>query len=289
MEQKPNIQSLIQLLDDPDESIYNHVKDQLIEFGEEVISDLEVAWESNLLGVVFQNRIESLIHEIQFKALEKSLKEWVDGGASNLLDGVLIINRYQYPEFDEEKLLKKLEQIQQDIWLELNVNLTAFEQVKVMNHILFELYGFSGNTSDYHAPKNSFLSEVLETKKGNPLSLSLIYAVIAQNLDLPIYGVNLPHHFILAYLDRFSLYKTNDIYATEVLFYINPFSKGTVFSRREIDFFLTQLKLEPKDMFYQPATNISIIRRALNNLEYSYEKLGNKDRVQEVQALIKLL
>ena len=182
-----------------------------------------------------------------------------------------------------------MEQIQQDIWIELNTNLTAFEQVKVINHILFELYGFSGNTSDYHSPKNSFLSVVLETKKGNPLSLSLIYSIIAQNLDLPIYGVNLPHHFILAYLDRFSLYQTNDIYKTDVLFYINPFSKGTVFSRNEIDQFLQQLKLDPKESFFQPATNAAIIRRALSNLEHSYTKMGNEKRVNEIKALIQVL
>jgi regulator of sirC expression with transglutaminase-like and TPR domain len=289
MKQNTDITSLIQLLDDPDELVYSHVKTQILLIGEVVIPNLEEAWESNLFGVLFQNRIEELIHDIQFDAVAKSLKQWAEAEGASLLDGVMIINRYQYPDFDQEKLLKTLEQIQQDIWLELNTNLTAFEQVKVINHILFQIYGFSGNTMDYHSPKNSFLSEVLESKKGNPLSLSLIYSIISQNLDLPIYGVNLPHHFILAYLDRFSLYKTNDIFKTDVLFYVNPFSKGTVFSKKEIEYFLEQLKLEPQEEFFKPATNISIIRRALSNLENSYTKLGNEDRVKEIKHLIALL
>jgi len=289
MKQNTDITSLIQLLDDPDELVYSHVKTQILLIGEVVIPNLEEAWESNLFGVLFQNRIEELIHDIQFDAVAKSLKQWAEAEGASLLDGVMIINRYQYPDFDQDKLLKTLEQIQQDIWLELNTNLTAFEQVKVINHILFQIYGFSGNTMDYHSPKNSFLSEVLESKKGNPLSLSLIYSIISQNLDLPIYGVNLPHHFILAYLDRFSLYKTNDIFKTDVLFYVNPFSKGTVFSKKEIEYFLEQLKLEPQEEFFKPATNISIIRRALSNLENSYTKLGNEDRVKEIKHLIALL
>jgi regulator of sirC expression with transglutaminase-like and TPR domain len=286
MKQQTDISSLIQLLDDPDELVYSHVKTQILSIGEVVIPNLEEAWESNLFGVLFQNRIEELIHDIQFEAVATSLGQWAREEGASLLDGVMIINRYQYPDFDQEKMLKTLEQIQQDIWLELNTNLTAFEQVKVINHILFQIYGFSGNTMDYHSPKNSFLSEVLETKKGNPLSLSLIYSIISQNLDLPIYGVNLPHHFILAYLDRFSLYKTNDIFKTDVLFYVNPFSKGTVFSKKEIEYFLEQLKLEPQDDFFKPATNVSIIRRALSNLENSYTKLGNDDRVKEIKHLI---
>ena len=286
MKQQTDISSLIQLLDDQDELVYSHVKTQILSSGEVVIPNLEEAWESNLFGVLFQNRIEELIHDIQFEAVSRSLGQWAKEEGASLLDGVMIINRYQYPDFDQEKMLKTLEQIQQDIWLELNTNLTAFEQVKVINHILFQIYGFSGNTADYHSPKNSFLSEVLETKKGNPLSLSLIYSIISQNLDLPIYGVNLPHHFILAYLDRFSLYKTNNIFETDVLFYVNPFSKGTVFSKKEIDYFLEQLKLEPQDDFFKPATNVSIIRRALSNLENSYTKLGNEDRVKEIKHLI---
>jgi len=289
MKKLTDISSLIQLLDDPDELVYSHVKIQIMSIGEGAIPNLEEAWESNLFGVLFQNRIEELIHEIQFDAVAKSLNEWAHAEGASLLDGVMIINRYQYPDFDQEKMLKTLEQIQQDIWLELNTNLTAFEQVKVINHILFQIYGFSGNTLDYHSPKNSFLSEVLETKKGNPLSLSLIYSIISQNLDLPIYGVNLPHHFILAYLDRFSLYKTNNIFETDVLFYVNPFSKGTVFSKKEIDYFLEQLKLDPEDSFFKPATNVSIIRRALSNLENSYTKLGNDDRVKEIKHLISQL
>ena len=289
MKKLTDISSLIQLLDDPDELVYSHVKIQIMSIGEGAIPNLEEAWESNLFGVLFQNRIEELIHEIQFDAVAKSLNEWAYAKGASLLDGVMIINRYQYPDFDQEKMLKTLEQIQQDIWLELNTNLTAFEQVKVINHILFQIYGFSGNTLDYHSPKNSFLSEVLETKKGNPLSLSLIYSIISQNLDLPIYGVNLPHHFILAYLDRFSLYKTNNIFETDVLFYVNPFSKGTVFSKKEIDYFLEQLKLDPEDSFFKPATNVSIIRRALSNLENSYTKLGNDDRVKEIKHLISQL
>lgn len=289
MNSDQEISSLIQLLDDPDEGVYTHVRTKILALGEEIIPELESAWETNILGVLFQNRIEQLIHDIQFEALLKNLTLWRESGATSLLEGVLIINRYQYPDFDEDEVLKTLEQIQQDIWIELNSNLTAFEQVKVINHILFEVYGFVGNTKNYHAPQNSFLNVVLETKKGNPLSLSLIYSIIAQNLDLPIYGINLPRHFVLGYLDRFSLYKTNNIYKSDVLFYINPFSRGTVFSRKEIDHFLEQLKLEQDDRFYRPCTNVSIVRRALNNLENSYSKLGDQEKVVEIQRMIETL
>jgi regulator of sirC expression with transglutaminase-like and TPR domain len=283
------IEALIHLLEDPDDGVYTHVRTQIVSFGEEIIPSLETAWETNLFGMLFQNRIEQLIHDIQFESLLRHIQKWQEAGAASLLDGVILISRYQYPDFDEAAMLKTLEQIQQAVWLELNANLTAFEQVKVINHIIYEVYGFNGNTKNYHSPQNSFLNIVLETKKGNPLSLSLIYSIIAQNLDLPIYGVNLPRHFVLAYLDRFSLYKTNEIAATEVLFYINPFSKGTVFSAKEIDHFLEQLKLEKEDGYYRPCTNVEILIRVLHNLAYSYNKLGDIEKEDEVKRMISIL
>lgn len=289
MSSKQDISALIHLIDDPDDGIYEQVKLQILSLVESIIPDLESAWETNLFGVLFQNRIEQLIHEIQFQGLKTQLQQWKDAGAASLLDGVMLICSYQYPDFDQAAVLKSLEQIQQDIWIELNANLTAFEQVKVINHILFEVYGFNGNTQHYHSPQNSFLNIVLETKKGNPLSLSLIYSIIAQNLDIPIYGVNLPRHFVLAYLDRFSLYKTNDIYKSDVLFYINPFSRGTVFSVKEIDHFLEQLKLDPSDAYYRPCTNVDILTRVLNNLINSFGKQGAQEKVSELQALLETL
>ena len=76
------------------------------------------------------------------------------------------------------------------------------DHIKLINHVLYNIHGFSGNTTNHKDPQNSYLSQVLETKKGNQISLAIIYSVIAQKLDIPVYGVNLPQHFILAYMDE---------------------------------------------------------------------------------------
>ena len=72
---------------------------------------------------------------------------------------------------------------------------------------------------------------------------------------------------------------------SDVLFYINPFSRGTIFNRTEIEQFLEQLKLEPKPTFFEPCSNIDIIKRMLANLVYSYEKLGYPQKVDELREL----
>jgi regulator of sirC expression with transglutaminase-like and TPR domain len=192
---------------------------------------------------------------------------------------------------NETKIRKDLGQIKQDVWLELNDDLTAIEKVKVLNHILFEVHQFSGNITNYHAPQNSFINNVLESKKGNPLMLSVLYMLICKELNIPIYGINLPQHFVLAYLNDYAnlIDVNNKTLSNNILFYINPFSKGLIFNQKDIDQFLKQLNLEPEAKYYIPCSNIEIVKRSLNNLIFSYEKLGYLEKVDELKGLDKQL
>ncbi len=282
MLKEDEIQAMLRLLDDPDEQIYLHIKTKLCDYGPEVIPLLENAWENFSYGVVFQNRIEEIIHNIQFEHLKHHLTEWKNKHSDNLLEGMLWINRYQYPDIDIHKIQQFIELLKRDVWLELNDQLTALEKIKVINHILFSVHNFTGNTTNYHAPQNSYLSDVIETKKGTPVSLSILYMIIAQSLNIPVYGINLPRHFIIAYIDPFSDDKN------KVLFYVNPFNKGSVLNKRDIDYFLKQLKIEAHTKYYNPCSNNSIIKRVLNNLSYSYEKLGYLNKVEEIQKLLEI-
>jgi len=277
-------------LDDPDQNVFNQVSTRFLSFGQEVIPVLEDAWEYSFDPLI-QNRIENIIHQIQFDIIKDSLKEWMKPDNQNLLEGALLIAKYQYPDIDIVKVKKQIDQIKQDVWLELNDNLTALEKVKIINHILFDVHNFSGNTSNYHAPQNSYINNVLESKKGNPLLLSIIYTIVAQSLDIPIYGVNLPEHFILCYVDdqHMGVPSTEGNDGSNVLFYINPFSKGAIFGQKEIEAFLKQLKLESHSIFYEPCSNLEIVRRLLRNLIASYEKLGYPDKSSELTRLLQSL
>lgn len=278
--------ALITLLDDPDETIYSEVKNRFMVLGTPAIPHLETAWE-NSFDTIMQNRIEQIIHTIQFESLQKALKAWAKEDQDDLLKGVLLLSRYQYPDLDEQKVHKQLAQIKQDVWLELQDDLTALEKIKIINHILFEVHNFSGNITNYHAPQNSFINNVLENKKGNPLMLSVVYAIICKELSIPVYGINLPQHFVLAYVnDHANLIDvTNKTLSNNILFYINPFSKGLIFHQKDIDQFLKQLNLEADAKYYLPCSNIDIVKRCLNNLIFAYEKLGYLEKVEELKNL----
>ncbi len=278
------VRSLIRLLDDPDSEIYQHVHEKLLSFGPEAIDYLENAWEE-AFDPVQQERIANLVHEIQFGIVKKDLQLWYHGGAFDLLQGVLIINRYQYPDLDEQKVINQIEAIKRDIWLQMMNEASPSEQVKLINHVFYSLYGFSGNTTNHQDPQNSYLSQVLESKRGNQISLAIIYSIIAQKLDIPVYGVNLPQHFILAYLDE----TMQSEFEGGILFYINAFNKGFIFGRRDVDMFLKQLNLKFDKQFYEPCSNTDIIKRVLRNLVSAYEHLGSAEKVAELNELLGIL
>ncbi|WP_207422043.1 transglutaminase-like domain-containing protein [Desertivirga brevis] len=277
------IESLVKLLDDPDKEISEHVEDKLLSYGTEVIEYLESAWEQSF-DALLQNRLEDLIHKIQFTNVKRELELWYLGGAFDLLQGVIIINKYQYPDMDPQKIINQIEDIKREIWLQMIYESSPVEKVKLINHVLYGIYGFSGNTTNHQDPQNSYISQVIESKKGNQISLAVIYSVIAQKLDIPIYGVNLPQHFILGYVDE-----SNEYGQDSVLFYINAFNKGFIFGKRDVDSFLKQLNLKPESTFYEPCRNEDIVRRILRNLIASYTKLGYDEKVKEIEELLSVV
>lgn len=279
------INALISLIEDPDPIIFSHVEKELASYGESVIPQLEQHWEINHFGDLFQERIEHLIHGIHYSSIQDKLKAWFKDAGNDLLEGTILINKYQYPSFEEAEVRHLISKIRQDIWLELNDNLTALEQVNIFNYILYEVYEFAGNKNNYSAPQNSYIADVLSSKKGNPLSLGMLYRILANSLDIPIYGVNLPNHFILAYVDEAALKNPEKDHVDNILFYINPFTNGTVIHRNEVDEFLNYLNLPQEVGYYKPCTNADIINRLLNNLVYSYSQLGKEQKVEELKNL----
>lgn len=267
------LKALISLLDDEDKDILNHVEKKIISLGDTIIPYLESEWENNFNPVV-QKRLEDLIHTLQFENLVERLKDWKEQGAQDLLEGMWLIATYQYPDLELSKLRKDLEQIYYEAWLEFRDDAHPFDQIKILNSVIFSKLKFGANTKNFHAPGNSMINVVLEGRKGNPITLCVIYLLVAQKLKMPIYGVNLPNLFILTYKSE------------ETQFYINAFNRGLIFSKSDIDNYISHLNLSQMDLFYQPCTHLDIIKRALRNLIVSFEKLGDVQKMNEIKLLM---
>jgi regulator of sirC expression with transglutaminase-like and TPR domain len=278
------LNALLHLLDEPDEKAFDSIRKKIHSFGKEAIPYLEKALEINFDPFI-QERAGEIVRDIQQGELQSEFTNWINTSSSDLLKGFLLVTRSQYPEINEETLSIRVEQMKMDAWLELNDNLTALENIKVLNHIIYQVHNFDGNKINLSDPQNFYLNTFLETRKGSALSLGILYIIIAQKLNIPVYGVNLPQHFILAYVSELAAEVPS---MDDVLFYINPFNKGAVFTKREIELFIRQLKIDPDRTFFAPCSNIDTIKRLIESLILSYTQLGYPDKIEDLERLLKL-
>lgn len=274
------LKALIDLLEDPDKEVYKTVKNELIDLGANIIPNLEDAWEKNFNSIT-QDRVEEIIHEIQFNSLIDELKSWILS-PKNLLEGWLIISRYQYPELKKHSFEEEIENIIKDARLSIESCKNDLEKISALNQVLFNKYKFRGNVRNFHSPENSFINDVIENRKGNPLSLSIIYIHISQKIGLPICGINMPKHFVVGFESE------NHFDIDSIKFYINPFSKGAILNRQDLENFLKREKIKESSKYFSACGNKEILKRLINNLLHSYTYRSKKEKAEDMVTFLQL-
>ncbi len=279
--------ALIRLLDEPDEKIFDTVGKKIIEYGTEAVPVLEDAW-GYMTGKIELKRAEELIEQIRLENAFHQLEKWANGASDNLLEAFALISVFHQPDAPADALIEPVQKIYRDLWLEMNDELTALEKIRVVNHIFFDVYRFEGRQNEVADIHTYMLDNLLRTQRGNPFSLALLYLIVTQKLGLPVFGVNLPHHFILAYMDDTQLIKpVNNYIENEVLFYVNPFNRGTVFRKSEIELFIKQLNIKMQDSFFLPCDNLTVVRRFLNEIMIIYQKNHKPTKAEAVKYLLR--
>ncbi len=283
------LSALISLLDEPNEENFGSIKEKISSYGTDAIPMLEDAWLQSL-EENNAKRIEYLIDEIRFNDLYFGLEDWVKFHNNDLLKAFLLLSKFRYPDLDEEKYLNKIEKLKQDIWLEINEDLTALEKVKVLNHIFYDIYQFRGQLPNQTTISDFFLNELLDVNKGSSIALGILYVSVAQMLNIPVFGVDLHLHFIAAYMDDSQPLKSAaDYLQDEVLFYIAVVNKGSVFTHNEIKRYLDQLKLESKPEYFVPCSNTQVIRRLINDMISAFRKEKMDEKAEILIQLLKVL
>ena len=271
------LKALISLLDDEDQEVVSHVEQRIRQMGGQMIPLLESEWEGSF-NPNLQKRIEEIIHDLQYESVLDRMRDWKNGGSMDLLEGLWIVATYQYPDLSLDKLREDVEQLFYDVWVDFKTDMHPDEQIKAMNMAFFSKLKFAPNTKHFHSPANSMINQVLESRRGNPITLCVLYMLIAKRLNLPVFGVNLPNLFVLTYKN-----------SVGVQFYINVFNRGLVFTTKDIDQYIDQLNIKRLDTFYQPCTNADIVRRVLRNLTLAFEKTGDSERVREVEQILNMV
>lgn len=291
--QKEEIEALIRLIDDEDEGIYQHVRSQLLKQGQEAF-DLLQEHSLRAENELQHERLKEIVGQIHLGNIKEGFRDWIETNPHDLLHGFYLISKYRFPDLAKEPLVSSIDKIKLDIWLRLNYKFSPLDNVRIINEVFFGKYRFHGDQKEQDAPNNHFLNHVIESRKGSPIALSILYSIIAQRLYLPIFGVNLPDHFILAYKDDAEL-KDKESFNTEgnlpydlpgdVLFYVNAFNGGAIFSKFNIDRFLKQSGLPNDEKYFEPCSNPQIILRVMEQLIQSYKRRDKTLRTKELEEL----
>lgn len=284
---KNKLAALLSLLDDPDREIYHSIEKELAELPISTIPQLEDSW-FNSKSETYQERLESVINKIQFTNVKKSLIEWGSSESLNLIEGAILINQSYNPNLLTDPIRKNVQKIKQDVSLELNDQHTALEKIKILNHFFYNIHNYHPSPPNQLTNWDGDIGTVLSQKNGNYIILAIIYAGIAQELGIPVYGINLPGSVLLCYKNEQhpeSKRKPSD----SILFYINPIDKGAVFGQNELSQIISTENIEDKAKFYLPTSNNSLIKRLVQHEISVYKRLKLDSYIPNFRELYKSL
>ncbi|MEM6768209.1 MAG: transglutaminase-like domain-containing protein [Bacteroidota bacterium] len=266
--------ALVSLLDDDDPSVESHVSGKLLAMGESIIPRLEAIWEESP-GELVQEKIEDIIHTIQSRKTLLELKEWFLEEEPSLLQGWILVTKFQYPELDTVQIKQNISRLVHKTWLELKTGMNIPERLIVLNRMLFSKEKFRANKKDLLNKNNYFLNNFLETHKGAPISLCLLYLIIAEELEISLKGILLPGYFVLKYKDKFNE------------FFIDVFNRGTFFVKDDLKRFLKEMNEEDNPQYYQSNTHQEILKGLMKFILKAFKQAGEEEKALEWENLLK--
>lgn len=277
---------LIKLLDDEDENIYSSVRDRFLTHGEDSFIFLKKYINDD--NILIKKRANEIISILNFETFEEKFHSVSVRSENGILEeAIFLLAMFEYPETDMDDYKRELDKMANDIesrLLNINSNhrkLETLDMLNTVNNYLFFEKGFKGNTENYYEPENSYLNKVLDRKIGIPVTLSIIYLLVSKRLDLPVFGVSLPGHFIIKYSD------------TEEEFFIDPFNNGTIISMNEAKEFIKKAGMSKDDFdnlpYLKNSTDKEIILRVMRNLVEIYKNQNDPVKSRQMEKLMQIL
>ena len=269
MTERNELNAIIQLLEDPDQEVYEVVSNKLVEYGTSLVpSLLQVQYAST--SDLMQERIDVIIHQIQLKDAIAQFKQWQSSSNPSVIDGLMIVSSIINVQFDKEATLQLFEQIRKSCWLELNHYLTSLEKITTLNSVLFNHLHFKGELDMTKEEQLFNIEFVLQFKKGNMLSMGALYMALDQVLDLPVKLIKVEDHYLLAYVDsQISFLDPEQKPIESIQFFINPLL-GDIYSVEEIDAFLKTQEVNIEKDKFPFHTNESLLLHYTENMFQFY-------------------
>ncbi|RYY66656.1 MAG: hypothetical protein EOO12_03605 [Chitinophagaceae bacterium] len=287
MEQTKEIYALLHLIEDPDEEIFGAVSTRIVEFGRQIVPNLESLWE-NTLSERVQERIELLIHRLHVNDLSEDFRQWSLAGHHDLLVGGLLAAKFQYPDLTTASIVQEIEKLRRNIWLELNNYLTPLEQVRIVTGILYGYYGLKGMETAYTDVNDFLIHKTLESRRGNQVANGLLYLILCELLDIPVRAIGIPRQFILAYFKPGYSSEELDQPISKIEFFIDPTS-GMVFTHKDLELYFKRIQVPAVHSYFRPYSNKRVIQALLEEMGKCFDNEKDYYKKDELDNLSDLL
>jgi regulator of sirC expression with transglutaminase-like and TPR domain len=207
----------------------------------------------------------------------------------SLLEAAVAIAQDEYPRLDPQAVLGEIDTLADRLKRRIPADAVALQKLRFLNRYFFQELGFAGNVNDYYDPRNSYLHQVLATRRGIPITLALLYIEFASQIGLDARGVSFPGHFLV------KLRMHTGSQQGEVV--IDPFT-GHSLSREELDERLQPYRRQqglegdfdvPLGLFLQAAPARDVIARMLRNLKEIHRSAEDWPRLLAVQQRLVIL
>ncbi len=255
-------QALLSLLDDPQPSVRHAILARLLAAGDDAADFLrEIASGKNRVQA---SHAKWFLDELKFGDPVAEFRGFIRSLNYELETGILLLTRTVSPRIDIAACCNLLDEIAARCRELIVEPMSMREQLRAINRVLFHDYHFRGNKEHYTDPLNSLFDQVLSRRKGIPISLSIVYLLIAERLNIVLEPVALPGHFMLG------------CYTEGQPFYIDPFEHGAFRSHEELYMLLRASELDPQLADFAPTSVREVLCRCCRNLAHHYASAGDE-------------
>jgi regulator of sirC expression with transglutaminase-like and TPR domain len=266
--------ALVSLLADDDAKVYRTVRQTILSYGPACAKWLREHTLSS--DPVLRRRAHEIIdHFARQEADNQFLAFCLNQGEDfDLEEGVLLLCRTQYPQINLEAYAALLDDYAGELRERLDLNGAVDQIIRIINDYLFRELKFTGDEKNFYDPDNSYFSKVLDRKKGNAVTLSLLYLLLARKLRLPMAGIGLPGHFLC----RFQ--------SSRAELYIDPFHGGRLLVKADCIKLVMTLQHRFDDSFLAPFSSRRILQRICVTLQQIYTQQKSTHQAERLQRYL---
>ncbi len=280
---RAEIQPLLSLLDDTDSTVTTAVQNKLLSYGHRVVPYLSDVLNKEIeLTRDDENPIivnaRACIRALQTGSLSRLLNQVIDAHFDqkdiSLEQAAYLLSAFGFPDIDENEFYKTLDAISlrvHNIFIQMK-NASDLSLLMSLNTVFFEQEDFRGATKNYYAPENSYISQLLKSKRGIPISISVVYMLVAERVGIELHGIGMPLHFL--------------VYHPGLNVFIDTFNHGAFISRSDCEQFIRQSGFAYSDKMLNKSANISICARMMRNLIYAHSKYDQKWEAETLQETL---